>query len=62
MGGVLTLLEILGQENLKDEDKTEGLRLLQIIADAGPKYKELICESYGTYTTTYFSSLYSVVK
>ncbi|XP_056585602.1 armadillo-like helical domain containing protein 1 isoform X1 [Triplophysa dalaica] len=47
MGGVLTLLEILGQENLKDEDKTEALRLLQIIADAGPKYKELICESYG---------------
>lgn len=50
VGGVLTLLEILGQDKLKDGDKTEALRLLQIIANAGQKYKELICESYGTYT------------
>lgn len=48
MGAVLTLLEILGQENLSDEDKTEALRLLQIIANEGQKYKELMCESYGT--------------
>ncbi|RXN34560.1 adenine DNA glycosylase-like protein [Labeo rohita] len=47
VGGVLTLLEILGQDKLKDGDKTEALRLLQIIANAGQKYKELICESYG---------------
>ncbi|XP_016084712.1 uncharacterized protein C1orf228 homolog isoform X2 [Sinocyclocheilus grahami] len=47
VGGVLTLLEILGQDKLKDGDKTEALCLLQIIANAGQKYKELICESYG---------------
>uniref|UniRef100_A0A8C2F6G0 Armadillo like helical domain containing 1 n=1 Tax=Cyprinus carpio TaxID=7962 RepID=A0A8C2F6G0_CYPCA len=47
VGGVLTLLEILGQDKLKEGDKTEALRLLQIIANAGQKYKELICESYG---------------
>lgn len=50
VGGVLTLLEILGQDKLKEGDKTEALRLLQIIANTGQKYKELICESYGTYT------------
>uniref|UniRef100_A0A8C1BXL9 Armadillo like helical domain containing 1 n=1 Tax=Cyprinus carpio carpio TaxID=630221 RepID=A0A8C1BXL9_CYPCA len=47
VGGVLTLLEILGQDKLKDGDKTEALCLLQIIANAGQKYNELICESYG---------------
>ncbi|XP_073675954.1 armadillo-like helical domain containing protein 1 [Garra rufa] len=47
VGGVLTLLEILGQDKIKDGDKTEALRLLQIIANMGQKYKELICESYG---------------
>lgn len=50
VGGVLTLLEILGQDKLKEEDKTEALRLLQIISNTGQKYKELVCESYGTYT------------
>lgn len=50
VGGVLTLLEILGQDKLKEGDKTEALCLLQIIANTGQKYKELICESYGTYT------------
>ncbi len=50
VGGVLTLLEILGQDNLKEGDKTEALRLLQSIANTGQKYKEFICESYGTYT------------
>ncbi|XP_067249707.1 armadillo-like helical domain containing protein 1 isoform X2 [Chanodichthys erythropterus] len=47
VGGVLTLLEILKQDKLKEEDKTEALHLLQIIANSGQKYKELICESYG---------------
>ncbi|XP_069050138.1 armadillo-like helical domain containing protein 1 isoform X2 [Lepisosteus oculatus] len=47
VGGVLTLLEILGQTQIKEEDKAEALNLLQIIASAGRKYKELICESYG---------------
>ncbi|XP_047729499.1 armadillo-like helical domain containing protein 1 isoform X1 [Prionailurus viverrinus] len=47
VGGVLTLLEILGLEKIKEEDKKESIRLLQVIANSGRKYKELICESYG---------------
>uniref|UniRef100_A0A8D0G703 Armadillo like helical domain containing 1 n=1 Tax=Sphenodon punctatus TaxID=8508 RepID=A0A8D0G703_SPHPU len=47
VGGVLTLLEILGLKQLKEEDKRESVKLLQLIANAGRKYKELICESYG---------------
>ncbi|XP_038543840.1 armadillo-like helical domain containing protein 1 isoform X4 [Canis lupus baileyi] len=47
VGGVLTLLEILGMEKIKEEDKKESIRLLQVIANTGRKYKELICESYG---------------
>ncbi|KAM7106663.1 LOW QUALITY PROTEIN: armadillo-like helical domain containing protein 1 [Ciconia maguari] len=47
VGGVLILLEILGLNHLKEEDKRESVKLLQLVADAGRKYKELICESYG---------------
>ncbi|XP_058159693.1 armadillo-like helical domain containing protein 1 isoform X6 [Dasypus novemcinctus] len=47
VGGVLTLLEILGLEKIKEEDKRESIKLLQCIANSGRKYKELICESYG---------------
>ncbi|XP_029804953.1 armadillo-like helical domain containing protein 1 isoform X3 [Suricata suricatta] len=47
VGGILTLLEILGLEKIKEEDKKESIRLLQVIANSGRKYKELICESYG---------------
>ncbi|XP_065409779.1 armadillo-like helical domain containing protein 1 isoform X2 [Chrysemys picta bellii] len=47
VGGVLTLLEILGLKQLKEEDKRESIKLLQLVANAGRKYKELICESYG---------------
>ncbi|NXK06321.1 ARMD1 protein, partial [Herpetotheres cachinnans] len=47
IGGVLILLEILGLNHLKEEDKKESVKLLQLLADAGRKYKELICESYG---------------
>ncbi|XP_039341803.1 armadillo-like helical domain containing protein 1 isoform X2 [Mauremys reevesii] len=47
VGGVLTLLEILGLNQLKEEDKRESIKLLQLVANAGRKYKELICESYG---------------
>ncbi|MBN3302323.1 ARMD1 protein, partial [Amia calva] len=47
VGGVLTLLEILGQKQTAEEDKSEALSLLQIVANAGRRYKELICESYG---------------
>ncbi|XP_072505298.1 armadillo-like helical domain containing protein 1 isoform X2 [Notamacropus eugenii] len=47
VGGVLTLLEILGLEKIMEEDKKEAVLLLQMIANCGRKYKELICESYG---------------
>ncbi|KAL8622431.1 hypothetical protein ACOMHN_034096 [Nucella lapillus] len=47
VGGVLTLLEILGLKQGKEVDKTAALVCLQHIANAGRKYKELICESYG---------------
>lgn len=47
VGGILTSLEILGLKQAKEEDKTEALLLITSIANAGRKYKELICESYG---------------
>ena len=47
VGGVLTVLEILGLKQAKEQDKAEALRLLTCVANAGRKYKELICESYG---------------
>ncbi|KAM6939302.1 armadillo-like helical domain containing protein 1 [Lycodopsis pacificus] len=46
-GGVLTLLDILGHFQSKEEEKTEALRLLLTISNAGRKYKEIICESHG---------------
>ncbi|KAI9090522.1 armadillo-type protein [Phlyctochytrium arcticum] len=47
VGGVLTVLEILGLSHVKEPDKAEALRLLLSVAHAGRKYKEFICESYG---------------
>ncbi|KAM5323243.1 armadillo-like helical domain containing protein 1 [Glossophaga mutica] len=47
VGGVLTLLEILALEKINEGDKKESIKLLQVIANSGRKYKELICESYG---------------
>lgn len=47
VGGVMTILEILGLKQAKEEDKTQALLLLQCVANSGRKYKELICESYG---------------
>ena len=49
VGGVLTLLEIIGLKQAKEEDKSIALKNLHYIANAGRKYKELICESYGVY-------------
>ncbi|XP_074732305.1 armadillo-like helical domain containing protein 1 isoform X2 [Strix uralensis] len=54
IGGVVILLEILGLNHLKQEDKRESVKLLQLVADAGRKYKELICESYGVQSLTAF--------
>lgn len=50
VGGVLTLLEIIGLKQAQEVDKSESLRCLHYIANAGRKYKELICESYGEKT------------
>ena len=47
VGGVLTLLEIIGLKQAQEEDKSIALKNLHYIANAGRKYKELICESYG---------------
>lgn len=47
MGGLLVLLEILGLNHPSEEDKRESVKLLQLIADPGRMYKELICENYG---------------
>nr|XP_020638938.1 uncharacterized protein C1orf228 homolog [Pogona vitticeps]XP_020638939.1 uncharacterized protein C1orf228 homolog [Pogona vitticeps]XP_020638940.1 uncharacterized protein C1orf228 homolog [Pogona vitticeps] len=47
IGGILTLLEILGLKQVKEEDKKESIKLLQLVASSGRKFKELICESYG---------------
>ncbi|XP_068095632.1 armadillo-like helical domain containing protein 1 [Hyperolius riggenbachi] len=47
VGGILTLLEILGLNQINEQNKVEALKVLQILARAGRKYKELICESYG---------------
>uniref|UniRef100_A0A2K6TWH9 Armadillo like helical domain containing 1 n=1 Tax=Saimiri boliviensis boliviensis TaxID=39432 RepID=A0A2K6TWH9_SAIBB len=54
VGGVLTLLEILGLEKITEEAKKESVKLLQVIANSGRKYKELICESYGVRSTAEF--------
>ncbi|NXO05365.1 ARMD1 protein, partial [Rhinopomastus cyanomelas] len=53
-GGIMILLEILGLNHLKEQDKRESLKLLQLVADAGRKYKELICESYGVQSLAEF--------
>ncbi|KAI8848748.1 hypothetical protein BC829DRAFT_443531 [Chytridium lagenaria] len=47
VGGVLTVLELLGLSQIKEADKAEALRLLLHVANAGRKYKEFLCESYG---------------
>ncbi|XP_060629354.1 armadillo-like helical domain containing protein 1 [Anolis sagrei] len=54
IGGVLTLLEILGLKQLKEEEKKESIKLLQIIASSGRKFKEIICESYGVRSVAEF--------
>uniref|UniRef100_A0A8D0A663 Armadillo like helical domain containing 1 n=1 Tax=Sander lucioperca TaxID=283035 RepID=A0A8D0A663_SANLU len=46
-GGVLTLLDILNHTETKEEEKSEALRLLLTVSNAGRKYKEIICESHG---------------
>lgn len=57
VGGVLTLLEIIGLKQAKEADKSEALKNLHYIANAGRKYKELICESYGKSSKSFLSYL-----
>lgn len=47
VGGILTVLEILGLKTAKEEDKAAAMQLLETISNCGRKYKEVICESYG---------------
>lgn len=47
VGGVLTVLEILGLKSASEEDKSSAMQLLETISNCGRKYKEVICESYG---------------
>lgn len=47
VGGILTVLEILGLNQLGENDKKVALELINVIAVNGRKYKELICESFG---------------
>ncbi|KAK2539785.1 hypothetical protein Q9233_001489 [Columba guinea] len=54
MGGLLVLLEILGLNHPSEEDKRESVKLLQLIADLGRMYKELICENYGVQSLAKF--------
>ena len=53
VGGILTLLEIVGLRTCGDVDKAEALRLLVTIAHKGRQYKEMICESYGELQADY---------
>jgi hypothetical protein len=62
VGGVLTVLEILGLKQAQEANKTEALRLLTCVATAGRKYKELICESYGTCKEVSESCFIKVLK
>ncbi|XP_066914369.1 armadillo-like helical domain containing protein 1 [Clytia hemisphaerica] len=47
VGGILTLLEIIGLPKISEVHKELTLKLLNNIASTGRKYKELVCECYG---------------
>ncbi|CAI9727091.1 armadillo-like helical domain containing protein 1 [Octopus vulgaris] len=47
IGGIFTLIAILRLSQLSNNHKTNAVICLQSISNAGRKYKELICESYG---------------
>ncbi|NXX21129.1 ARMD1 protein, partial [Podargus strigoides] len=54
IGGILILLKILGLNHVKEEDKRVSVKLLQLVAGAGRKYKELICENCGVQSLAKF--------
>ena len=47
VGGMLTVLEIVGLKSSREEDKAEALKLLTVLANKGRQCKELLCESFG---------------
>ncbi|XP_014777647.1 armadillo-like helical domain containing protein 1 isoform X3 [Octopus bimaculoides] len=47
IGGIFTLIAVLRLFQLSNNHKTKAMICLQSISNAGRKYKELICESYG---------------
>ena len=47
VGGVLTVVEVIGLQRGREGAKAEALQLLSSIATRGRQFKELLCESYG---------------
>lgn len=47
VGGVLTVIEVIGLQEGREGAKAEALQLLSSIATRGRQFKELLCESYG---------------
>ena len=47
VGGALTVLEVLGGRGGREDGRSEGVKLLSIIAGRGRQFKELLCESFG---------------
>jgi len=45
---VQTLLQLIAVKQAKELDKAEALNVLYSVADSGRKYKEHICECYGS--------------
>lgn len=47
VGGVLTVIEVIGLQGGREGARAKALRLLSSIATRGRQFKELLCESYG---------------
>jgi len=48
VGGVQTLLELISVKQATEAVKTDAINVLYSVANSGRKYKEHICECYGT--------------
>eukprot|EP00002_Diphylleia_rotans_P027456 TRINITY_DN5500_c0_g1_i5.p1 TRINITY_DN5500_c0_g1~~TRINITY_DN5500_c0_g1_i5.p1 ORF type:complete len:597 (-),score=144.01 TRINITY_DN5500_c0_g1_i5:486-2276(-) len=57
VGGIMTVMEILTIEKILEVDKRQALHLLLSIANAGRKYKEMMCDNDGIRTLTDFLKL-----
>ncbi len=58
VGGMLTVLEVVGLRTATEEAKTEAIRLLASTANKGRQYKELLCESFGEYAILHVALKY----